>query len=552
MAHQEFRCSLSNAIFPFETDLWGRTIIMPQYDQNYNYLDQIGEPVKSRGIPQAMYMHNCLPTSQGYQAIGFDTYLAAMAGAPTDFDTIFPLEYTTPAIARFLFSPSSGKNYVYDAVVGVWASVSPFPLGTVGDIETTLVTTAFVNGTTYIYYSMVGCFLYNQVTKVMDSITLTALNESLMLGICAAMGYNIAWDGINIYWSSALDPTDFTPSLVTGASSIAPQWCNGKINFCVPISNGFMIYCERNVVSAQYTGNINFPWIFQEVAGSGGVSSSEQVSFQTNKAVHYAWTTAGAQELNKSAATLIFPEATEFLAALIFEDFDETTLTLTQDYLTQQLNIKISAVTERYIVISYGINYPTFTHALIWDDSLKRWGKIKVTHRKCFEWNAPNLYGQVSYGQLASTTYGNLINTTYGSLSTSVETTEYAEKNMAFLQQDGTVLVVNMDLAQTVADGVLMVGKFEFQRNKFITHQRSDIENVKFGNAFSFYIIPTLDGKTLGTPFGPLNIAPYSLWKHPMTQRCGGMITGKNLVALFKGAFNLTTYILDFTLGGEW
>lgn len=696
MAHKWVRVALNSAIFPFESDLEGRTIIVPGSDTNFDFISQMNEPTKDRGLPQAYYMHNCLPTGGGYQAVGYDTFIGGLGTAvANDFDRVFPLEYTSPQVAKFLFSPAAGKNYVFDANVGVWASLvamgtalssvrgqvqqqfsatastyvdesnpavpgsvvsslgcyltggsaisginlyivqqvaagqytvvasntgvthngngwqdfslaatytipgtgnyyvaiyipasatfnytSPVSsasiagpisgvttgwteagaggtvpsvrasVGTtlVGQIpQNTFVTTAYVAGNHYIYYQNVGCFMYNSTNRQLDAVSLGGLQNSNVKGVCSANGYLITWNDTTIAWSNFSDPEDFVPSLVTGAGGGAVNYINGKIQFCLPISGGFMLYCERNAVSATYTSNVRYPYVFQEVANSGGCSSPDLVSWQDNMPSHYAWTTAGVQELGRTTATDLFPEATDWLGGLVFEDFDEISLMMSQVYLTSPLNLKVSAVANRYVIISYGIAYPDFTHALVYDIALKRWGKLKITHRACFEWNAPNLWGPVVYGGLVNTTYGMLSGTAIGDLATKgVNVPESAKKNISFLLSDGTVKTVNFDLSQTKADGVLMLGKFQFERNKFLCHQRCDVENIVKGNAFQLYIVPTLDGKTLLTP-----VPAVLLSQGQNVMKYGKRITGANISLLLVGAFNVVSVLLDFTLGGD-
>lgn len=551
MAHQWYRTNLANATFPFYSDAVGRTIIMVGQDQNYNYLDQIGEPVKERGNPKAYYMHNCMPTVQGYQAIGYDLAIDGLPAA-TDFDDCFVLEYTNPA-ATVLFSPALGANYIFDGNIGEWVSTDPFPIGTIG--TNTLVTTAFVNGVTYIYFENIGCYMYNTTTRALDAVMLSGLTADLIKGICAAVGYMIAFDDTDVVWSSTIDPTDFVPSIITGAGGGSLQYADGVINFCIPISNGFVVYCERNSVSATFSANINFPWVFLPVPKAGGVNSIDRVGATelTGGSTHHVWSTIGMQEVSRNNADLEFPEANDFLASLIFEDFDETTLVFTDSYLSTPLDIKVAYIAERFVVISYGTaDSPVYTHALVFDNFLKRWGKLKIEHQRCFEWPAPNLFGMVTYGELGNLglTYGLLGSTTYGDLGTSVETAQYPLKAISFLQSDGTVKIANFDVAQNNDAGVLMLGKFQFVRAKTITHQRSDIENVLEGGNFDFYIAPTLDGKTL-LPWNKLSQSPYIAMNNPKSKRLQKQVPGLNFVVAFVGAFNLNSYLVDFTLGGD-
>lgn len=554
MAHQWIRANLASAIFPFETDLAGRTVIVAGLDENYSYLDQLGEPIKDRGIPQVYYMHNCLPTPQGYQSVGYATMIPGIVGSANDFDTIIPLDYISPQVSRFLLAPAAGKNYVHDSATGGWISVNPVAAGTLD--ENILVTYGYLNGVTYFMYAKYGIFTYTPASPgppAMVAVTPTSLTIANTVGIVAALGYLIAFDeNGNFAWT--LNPADFTPSLITGAGGGQVQYCQGKVKFAVPISGGFMIYCERNVVSAQYTGNINFPWTFKEVRGSGGVSQIEDVTFQSNSGYHYAWTTAGMQKLTVDIAAPVFPEVTSFIAGLTYEDFDEATLTFSQKFLNTPLFTELAFVANRWFVLSYGLSNDNYSFALVFDDALQRWGKLKLNHRRCFEWTAPNLYGAVTYGSFAAAnpvvTYGDLWNTTYGQLNTTVNIAEQAEKNLGFLQQDGTVVIVNMDLSEQTADGVLMLGKFQLQRNKFLVHQRTDVNNVEIGNKFDFYIVPTLDGQNFQTPI-KISAAPNLILGGPKLWRMGAEVTGQNISLLAIGAFNMVSLQMDWMLGGD-
>lgn len=689
MPHQWTRINLSATQFPFESDFQGRTVLLPQYDTNFDFIGQRGQPDMDRGLPQAFYMHNCMPTAQGYQAIGYEQLLSGINGA-NDFDNTFQLEYATPQVAKFLFAPANGKNYVFDANVGIWESMavlgnagtspvapaqtlnfgaaqtyvdesfqlvndtvlsslgafcntgtantitlfvmlqnSPgsytvaasvsgvhngsgwqdfalaytvpstgnyflalyLPLNTTFNYnvnvvdavyvglaagtqtftenttalstvstpamrattaarlaipQSAIVTSAYINGKTYIYYQNIGCMYYDQTAKVMQMVALNGLVLTKLKGICAANGYMIAYDDTTIAWSNAANPEDMFPSLITGAGGGPVQFTNGKIQFCLSISGGFLLYCERNVVGATYTANVRYPYVFGEVAGSGGCQSPTEVTWQGNLSSHTAWTTAGIQQLTKSTSELMYVQATDFLSGLSFEDFDEVSLTLSLTYLQNPVATKLSIVAERWVVISYGVNFPDFTHALVFDLALKRWGKLKIKHRSCFEWNAPNIYGAVAYGGLVNTSYGTLSNTTYGALaSAGVAVTEITKKNLCFMQADGTIQAVNFDIVETFADGVLILGKFQFQRNKFIVHQRTDVETVLNGNNFAAYLINSLNGKDL-LAAEEMNI----LLEGQMMRRFGKRRTGQNFSLLFTGSFNLTSVLLDVMMAG--
>jgi hypothetical protein len=67
-----------------------------------------------------------------------------------------------------------------------------------------------------------------------------------------------------------------------------------------------------------------------------------------------------------------------------FEDFDETTLTFAQTTLSVPMAKKVVSVADRYLIISYGIT--SLTHAIVYDMVQKRYGKLKIPHVDCFEY----------------------------------------------------------------------------------------------------------------------------------------------------------------------
>lgn len=543
MAVYTIRSNLSSAIFPFATELWGRSIILHQQDQNYDSAT-INAPgvVIDKGIPQAFYMHNVVPTIQGFQSIGYAVFVPAIIPGATDFDHVYDIQ--TASGGRFLFVPAAGKNYIFDANVGVWQSVSPLTPGSVPlNVQ---VTTAFVHGETYIFYANFGCFKYDPVLIQMTAVTLIALSIPTTLGICAANNYMIAYNTLAIAWSSTTNPLDFTPSLITGAGGGGVNEAKGNIVACLNLSGGFLIYCDKNVVFAKYSGNILFPFVTKEVPGSGGISDIHKVSFATNLSSHVAYTSAGLQQIGPANADDIYNEISDFIAAKIFEDFDETTNFFSSSYLSIQLFINVVVVAERFLIISYGTTLNIYTHAIVYDLSLKRYGKFKITHVDAFEWNFPNLAGFLTYGKLSSTLYSDLSTTTYSQLGTNVNPPKTFKQNVCFLQQDGTVQSVVFDISEATGSGVLVIGKFQLSRASLVQHEGLDIDTVNPSNNLNVYLLTSLDGKTLSAPITMFNdhIAPKM--RSYLKQR--GCL---NFSYLFKGQFDLTSLITTITIGGN-
>jgi hypothetical protein len=537
------RVNLASAKFPLLTEFSGRTIIVPQYDQNYDrQLVSMTDGDKDKGVPQAFYMHNVTPTFQGYQSVGYAQAIPPQGdGSTTDFDACFVIQ--TAAQARYLFVPSVGKNYVYSGTTKQWVSTNPIAPGTLR--SNVQVTAAYIHGETYIYYANYGCLRYDTPTTAFVTVILASLNPANVKGVCAANGYMLTWTDTAVAWSSLVDPTDFLPSLTTGAGGGSINEAKGKIISCLPISGGFLVYCERNVVSARYTGNTAFPFVFVEVPGSAGISGPETVSWQSNLATHYAWTTAGLQELDRIKTTNSLLEATDFLASRQFEDFDETTNTFTQQTLAKPVNVKLCVIGSRFLIISYGIQSGIYTHALYYDIALMRWGKLKITHTDCFDFAPPSLVGPLTYSQLAGTPYASLSGITYGDLQGTVTVQGTVRSTIAFLQSNGTVQLVDFGISEATASGVIWMGKYQFVRNKLIIHLGTDIETERDNNTFDCFIVPTIDGKTFLTP-----TKGFLQQKSPKMRSYNNRVTGMNYALYLRGAFALNTIVTWFTTAG--
>jgi hypothetical protein len=556
MPHSWVRINLAAAAFPLATELWGRSIMVPGLDENYERV--IVSPLdlgKDKGVPQIFYGHNIMPTTQGYQSVGYTKEIAGIVPSPGQLDQVFTIQNNTGN--RFLFSPAQGQNWIYDGSVGTWKQASPFLEGVID--PDTLVTVALIQQQSYIFYSGIGAFVYDEFDTPPDLIqkTLIGLNIGAILGLVAANGYLIAWTSTEILWSSLVNPLDFTPSLITGAGSQSLGDAKGAILFCLPISGGFMAYCERNVVGCTYSGNINFPFICKEVPGSGGGMTPGSVSWEANAGYHYAWTSAGCQQLTLTQSASAYQEISDFLSGLLFEDFDEVALTFSQTYLTVPLFVTVTMVGNQYLVLSYGQSAGLYTHAIVIDINLARWGKLRITHVDCFQWNDPNNFNPITYDELLGHTYDQLAGLSYNDLLQLPFVPDTVRKTLAFMAADGTVSTVDFDLSEQTADGVIVIGKFQERRNKWLQHQRTDLECMNAGNNYNFYVIPTMDGKSLITPTPGVLLPPpqialgKKLIVNNQSVRYAAKVSGQNISLLVTGAFNLVSVVMDYTVIGE-
>lgn len=575
--HQTLRLNLTPAVFPFWSQFDGMDIISAGEDENYNYIAQLGETVKDRGIPTVVYCHNVLPTAQGFQAVGYEVPQGSgnIPGAVfTHFSNAFGVTQLTQGnqtVIGLLANASTGAFDVY--IMGYAAQL--LKIGSISNSSTAYVgvlsTSAFIDNTYYTFISKIGAYQIgsNSVTAV----TLSGLTITNVAGICAANGYMIAWDfNNNIAWSNATNPLDFNPSIATGAGGGSIQQVKGTISFCLPIAGGFLIYCSENVVSATYTGNSQFPFAFDEVENAGGIILGQagtstgyagvpalntgRVANQNNLGYHYAYTSAGLQQIGLQNAQIVFPELNEFLGKFIFEDFNETTNVLSTTYLTSPLDVKLAFIGNRYVIVSYGVVVGAYTHAIVFDTVLQRYGKLKINHVAFVEYDF-HLYSNntIPLGQ-ENLPYRNIM-CIDGSANINV-------LNMNIWQQTYEDHTGGQHSNSTPAQGVIILGKIQHSRQYWITHQWTQFECVykantlppgspgypfvyiSATNTWSISLLPTLDGKNFLAP-----VPMTTLIDNGYVKRAGLKYTCQNFSYLIKGTFNLTSLIVDFTQGGH-
>lgn len=541
---RSLRANLQSANFPFVSDFQGRTIIVPQFDENYDRTSQTttADSTIDKGVPQVFYMHNVMPTNNGYQSVGYDQMIGAINPPATDFDQFFILRDIDENKA--LFSPAAGMNYVYTVPAGGWASINPLPANSFP--QNGLVTASYIHRRTFIYYERIGAIEYDFTAQTFSFVPFTALVAANIRGICASSGYNLAFDDSTVYWSSTTDETDFTPSLVTGAGSQIPNDLKGKIVAILPVPQGFFIYTTKNIVSAFYSGNIRFPWIFREVPNSAGVSNTNNVAWQSTLSLQYAWTTAGLMKIDRSGAEIVFPALADFIAGRVFEDFDEISEAFSVVYAGSDFLTKLTFTGSRYLILSYGLNQ--LTHAVIYDTSSKRWGKAKITHVDAFEWPAPNFFGIRTYDQLLGNTYDQLIGNSYDQLSQQQYIVNSIKRDICFLQQDGTVLTMNFDIGNVNSNGVMFVGKYQFIRDSVLQVTACDIECVRQQNVnFTHKWYTTFDGKFFQRVTVPTIV---NFQNNSLARNYQGRVIGMNHTMFFGGGWNIVSFELEFTVTG--
>lgn len=537
MSQTPFRANLQTMTFPLLSELSGQTVIVPGQDQTYvpgvsvTTNDPLIQVPTDRGIAQIYYAHNVMPSTYGYQSVGYDL---VYTGIDWGVGTPVPVDFTSskliqggqivsdlPAATGFksyISKPISGANsiFVLDPTTKKWKVVSGAPVTS----ATTEITVATVNGVSYIFFSNIGAYIYNNNTNTLISRTLAGLDVTKVIGIVSSNGYLFAYKSDAVAWSSVVNVEDFVPSDVSGAGGGQVQEAQGSIVTCRTTSLGLILYTTANAVSVIYSGNADFPWNFKHINSSGGVSSSELVSEEQTGGFQQVYSTNGFQQVGHTGCRTISPQLTDFIAGQLFEDYDTVTQTFSSVEFDWVMNKSLAVIADRYIVISYGL-YPNedFTHAIVMDVTQGRLGKLKVTHANCFELRS--LLPQV---------------------------TETPRGSIAFLQSNGDVRTVNFNFRAAAPDAVMFLGKYQLVRQRGVEVHEVELEDVKVGANFKLEAIASLDGKNFG-----FAQEGFTLQANGNYRKFGfdGMV-GKNVTLRFTGRFNISSLVLWLSQHGKF
>lgn len=568
MAVQRFRLPLNSAAFPFISTKAPRAVFVPGLDV---------APRSPRGfvsnqesadydLTQVIYGENFMPIGPGIRSVGYSQIIAPTVN--TDFDSIFPLRDEDENV--FPYSPGAGKNYVYNPGTSTWSSTTiptiySKTFATGSNPANSRVTYAYVDGYTFICFSRLksndaipvdmSLLYWNSGTQALATpstlITNLPFPAGEIDGISSSSGYLIIWSGIQIAWApfsgTAFNFATFVSGAYTGAGSQIPEDVQGLIRAIIPVSGGAVAFTDKNAVGMSYVANnLTAPWIFREIPDAGGLESYEQATVEGSLGKIIAYTTVGMQSIALNSADSFHTNVGDFIASREVEFYDSATKALSQSSTSADFYVKISAVGNRYIVVSYGTTKGTYLYALVHDMSLNRWGKLKVTHTDCFYYNYGSLSVGQTYSMLQSTPYSSLSSTPYSSLLADTSTIVSAPHGLAFLVNTGQVLIADWSnqVRATEDAGVLVIGRVQLSRSRNTQLNRVQTEGLKSGAAA---IAPSYDGRTLATAQNLGLIASSSDYKD-----YGALIDCKNFNLIITGTFDLTTVLLEATPTGAF
>lgn len=552
MGQVAYRANLSASIYPMTISEGGRTVIMPGPDQNFDRrVDPTGAQ-KDAGIPQALYLENVMPTASGYQSVGY--------GTPTSPMTLAPSEFILNSIEVFY---RDGSGFFRPTTIFI-SSTGALSCGTFGHGTVTLVGPAFsaasvlsyvqIRGFSYVYdaasrsiYEISGTSEY-LITLTDVTATVTPLNfftTNLILSVVASNNYLVAV-GINkFFYSSTTTTLDFVASLVSGAGELSVNELKSTILWSRGVSNGFYLFGADAGLFAQYTGNSRYPWKLSPIKNFAGLSgdirylSRKVYGDASSEGLYLIEKNLQLKYLTGDNAAAVAPEATDFLFKTRAQSlFNYATNTFTEQFkYTNEPTIYVWM--NRYIFISINDSPPTsaevdiYTHALVYDILLQRYGKLKVPHSLTF------------CGDIFKDYSGIQALRAVGFVSRFAGTIKFLNPSVDQVQTATTTITL------APAEGVLVLGKFQYVRSRKIQLHEIQVEgpvNSALGTAanFSCVLLPSLNGRTFDAP-----VTPYQV------SNAGGLAvynchaTAQNHSIVLKGAFNLSTVQLKFSPRGD-
>lgn len=566
MTIARFKLPLNAARFPLVSTKGQRAVFVPGLDAapRTPRIFMGAEESVDYNLAQILYGENFMPTAEGVHSVGYTQLIAPTVN--TDFDSIFALRDADENTV--LFSPSKGKNYIYDNVANLWDDnpiatiIAPATLHASSDPTQSKVTYAYVDGKTFVCYRRLktaagadaSIYYWNGTTLVPAGALITNLVNAFPVGeidgISSSNGYLLVWSQLTIAWApfngTAFNFSIYENDAFTGAGYQIPEDIQGNIRAVLSIAGGFAMFTDRNAVAANYHAQaLNAPWVFREIANAGGLESYEQATVEGTLGSVYAYTTTGMQLITLNSAESIMPDVADFIALRQIERIRLDTQELYQGSVNLDLYTKVTNIGNRYVVISYGTVKNLYSFALVYDLALKRWGKLRMVHRDCFYYSYGFETAGYTYSALGDVPYDSNEVGTYESTKGQSNAFTAAPHGLAFMKSNGQVLIADWSdqYREAQDEAVVVLGRVQLSRTSNVQLNRVEVEGLKSGQVF---IQPSYDGRNLEaaealTDVGSL--ADLGLY--------GCMVDCKNFNITVRGTFSLSTVILEATTSGK-
>ena len=567
MSIQRFKVALNNAVFPLVSTKAQRAAFVPGLDAapRTPRIFMGADTSADYNMPQIIYAENVVPVAQGIKSVSYTELIPAATPATVQFDTVFPLRDSQENVV--LYSPARNNNFVHNVTTNTWnslgdvAAIHGKTLAAGFDPTQSRVTYAYVDGRTFVCYPRLRA-TDNSDMSIMswDSATSTLQPAGALItnlpfpageidGISSSSGFLIVWTGLTIAWApfsgSAFNFQIYANGAFTGAGFQIPEDIQGPVTAIIPVSGGFVAFTLRNAIGAIYHAqSIASPWVFREIPDCGGLTSYEQATVEGSLSRIYAYTSAGMQSISINSAETMHPEVGDFITSKQVERYDFTTHTLVAGGVSTDLSVKVTAIGNRYIVVSYGYFPGTYSYALVYDIPLRRWGKLRIVHRDCFSYIYQGSPAQLTYSMLLDVSYADTRPSTYAQMVDTSSGITAAQNAMAFVTPQGQVRVATWAGVTNGADAaVAIIGRVQLSRNSNIQLNRVEVEGLKNG---SVYIQASTNGRTIDRVEPTVVIDQAGDF-----QLAGCMVDCKNFNVAIEGSFDLSTVILEAMTTGR-
>lgn len=586
--------------FPLLSSLVGRT---PMSDSRVQAgaTGSSTDSSKSFSQPSLLYGENVLPTNWGYTSINYDVpapkYLRGAGGVgqgaliESDIANNLTEVITRELVPVKAVDGSVGICYLVLGKMGsvdqwiysirlysfsqstipgkqdFWDSLGTTTVLTIAKTEQVLynISYAEANSATYICVNFTAetkasSYIFRFTSIKSQAAAITTINfvdnypsktaataaeiKNCVRAITSSQGQLILADQQQVYWSAVANPLDFKPDVVTGAGSGVPIGLQGTIVTLGSLANGFAVYSTGAIVKARATGNAGFPYTFYQSQISSGISSSRDVAIAQE---NYVNTSEGVVSISIAKDSAINSELTDFLASKIFEYWDINTDTRYTEQLVDRLDTRLTAIQDRYFIVSYkrkSDNY--FYYAIIYDIVLNKFGKIAYPHYAITTFNFDTEGELKSYEDLNQAGTVNEYNydlfnpSSFNSLRDGVRSfNARGNRIIALLGVDSELALVNPSYGVKSFNSYLVLGKFSTSKSNTSTLHSISVDGVYPDTLVT--VLPTLDG-SMHTEASHQYVAPYPLAAKAdgVTGSYYGRKSAKGFLIALTGSFHAT------------
>lgn len=567
MAIQRFKLAFNNARIPPVSTQASRAVFVPGIEARARAMQGAtgtADSTSSYQSAQLIYAENVMPVSNGIASVGYSQRIAPTV--ETNFDSVFALRDEDESTV--LYSPAAGKNYIYDSTAEAWSSTThneifdPLTVKTGYDPANSRVTYAYVDGFTFVCFSRLkasndsdmSIMVWDTATKSLQPAGTLIANipypAGEIDGISSSSGYLLIFSGLSVAWAplngTAFDYQIYANGALTGAGYQTPEDIQAPVTALIGLPGGFVIFTSKNAIAANYHAqSLGSPWVFREIPNAGGLTSYEQATVEGSRGTLVAYTTSGLQTISLNSSEIDHPDVADFLTTRLIERYNFESHQFTQGTTNVDFYVKVSNIANRYTVISYGTFPKVYSFALVYDNALKRWGRLRMVHRDCFYWNYGSELGSLTYAALGDISYDHPALTTYEATAALSSTATSAPHSLAFLKETGEVLLATWSASMREAEdqAVAIIGRVQLTRASNTQFNRTEIEGMSSGQVL---VAPSYDGANLATPVELINIQNDRFLRID-----GGLLDCKNFNLIIQGTFNLSTVIVEATTTGK-